>query len=153
MRERIAKEHSSASHWKIKHWRGGLVDLEFMAQYLLLKHCREHPELLTGNTADVFDRVGDAKLLERDLADKLAGTTRLWRAIQWILRLTVDESFDPETAPAALKARLAMSAGVSKFEDLDRIIEKRGAEVRDAFRTLIEEPAAALPPVDANSAE
>ncbi|WP_420404330.1 bifunctional [glutamine synthetase] adenylyltransferase/[glutamine synthetase]-adenylyl-L-tyrosine phosphorylase [Nisaea sp.] len=153
MRERIAREHSSASHWKIKHWRGGLVDLEFMAQYLLLKHCREHPQLLTGNTADVFDRLSEVKILDSGLADMLAGTTRLWRAIQWILRLTVDESFDPETAPAALKARLANSAGVKNFEDLDRIIEKRGMQVREAFRTLVEDPAGALPPADAVSPE
>ena len=145
MRERIAKEHASTSHWQIKHWRGGLVDLEFMAQYLLLKHCGDHPDLITGNTADLFERLGAKKLMTSDLADRLSATTRLWRAIQWILRLTVDEKFDPETAPEALKARLAKVAGVDIFEDLDRIIEKRGSEVRDTFNSLIVEPAAALP--------
>ncbi|MEQ8332615.1 bifunctional [glutamine synthetase] adenylyltransferase/[glutamine synthetase]-adenylyl-L-tyrosine phosphorylase [Nisaea sp.] len=145
MRERIAKEHASTSHWQIKHWRGGLVDLEFMAQYLLLKHCGDHPDLITGNTADLFERLAAKKLMTSDLADRLSATTRLWRAIQWILRLTVDEKFDPETAPEALKARLAKVAGVDVFEDLDRIIEKRGSEVRSTFNSLIVEPAAALP--------
>ena len=116
-----------------------------MAQYLLLKHCGDHPDLITGNTADLFERLGAKKLMTSDLADRLSATTRLWRAIQWILRLTVDEKFDPETAPEALKARLAKVAGVDIFEDLDRIIEKRGSEVRDTFNSLIVEPAAALP--------
>ncbi|UUX50846.1 bifunctional [glutamine synthetase] adenylyltransferase/[glutamine synthetase]-adenylyl-L-tyrosine phosphorylase [Nisaea acidiphila] len=151
MRERIAREHSSSSHWQIKHWRGGLVDLEFMAQYLLLKHCRDNPDLLTGNTADVFDRLSGRGLLDSALGDALAATTRLWRAIQWILRLTVDESFDPETAPEALKGLLAMSAGVKNFENLDRILKQRGEQVRDAFRELIENPAAALPPLEAGT--
>lgn len=151
MRARIDKEHASSSHWKIKHWRGGLVDLEFMAQYLVLKHCREHPDLLTGNTAEAFERLGTAKVLSPEMADSLSGTTRLWRAIQWILRLTVDGGFDPETAPAALKSRLAMSAGVRTLEDLDRIIEQRGAEVRAAFEELIDRPAAQLPAVDAEA--
>lgn len=151
MRERIAKEHSSSSHWQIKHWRGGLVDLEFIAQYLLLKHCRSHSELITGNTADIYDRLAAAKLMDPQLADSLSGTTRLWRAIQWILRLTVDEKFDPETAPAALKARLAMAAGVRSFEALDDIVERRGAEVREAFADLIEAPAASLPQIAPSS--
>lgn len=145
MRERIAKEHASGSHWQIKHWRGGLVDLEFLAQYLLLKHCSAHPDLVTGNTADVFDRLGHKHLIDMELADQLSTTTRLWRAIQWILRLTVDETFDPETAPEALKVRLAKIAGVETFGDLERIIEKRGAEVRAAFADFIQRPAAALP--------
>ncbi|WP_051284258.1 bifunctional [glutamine synthetase] adenylyltransferase/[glutamine synthetase]-adenylyl-L-tyrosine phosphorylase [Nisaea denitrificans] len=144
MRERIAKEHAATSHWQIKHWRGGLVDLEFLAQYLLLKHCREHPDLITGNTADVFDRLAEKGLMDTELADRLSATTRLWRAIQWVLRLTVEEKFDPETAPEALKTRLAKIARVETFEDLDRIIEKRGADVREAFISLIGAPAAAL---------
>ncbi len=153
MRERIAKEHASTSHWQIKHWRGGLVDLEFMAQYLLLKHCGDHPELITGNTADVFDQLAAKGLLDTDLADRLSATTRLWRAIQWVLRLTVEEKFDPETAPEALKTRLAKIARVETFEDLNRIIEKRGADVREAFASLIEAPAAALPGSDPGAQE
>ena len=76
MRERIAKEHATTSHWQIKHWRGGLVDLEFMAQYLLLKHCGDHPDLITGNTADVFELLATKGLMASDLADRLSATTR-----------------------------------------------------------------------------
>ncbi|MEO9903288.1 bifunctional [glutamine synthetase] adenylyltransferase/[glutamine synthetase]-adenylyl-L-tyrosine phosphorylase [Nisaea sp.] len=153
MRERIAKEHPSTSHWQIKHWRGGLVDLEFMAQYLLLKHCGDHPDLISGNTADVFDQLAEKGLMDTGLADHLSATTRLWRAIQWVLRLTVDENFDPQSAPEALKARLARIARVETFEDLDRIIEKRGADVREAFANLIDAPAAALPCPDPEAQE
>ena len=148
MRERIARKHTYTSHWQLKHWRGGLVDLEFLAQYLLLRHCREHPDLITGNTADVFDRLASKGLIPSDLADQLSATTRLWLAIQWVLRLTVGEKFDPESAPQALKARLAKIANAATFEDLDRIIEKCGADVREAFSSLIEIPAKALPDPD-----
>ena len=51
MRARTAKEHRSASPWEIKHWRGGLLDLEFIAQYLQLREAHRHPEILDGNTA------------------------------------------------------------------------------------------------------
>ncbi|MDH5411495.1 MAG: bifunctional [glutamine synthetase] adenylyltransferase/[glutamine synthetase]-adenylyl-L-tyrosine phosphorylase, partial [Alphaproteobacteria bacterium] len=38
MRIRMAKQHRGESLWDVKHHRGGLVDIEFMAQYLQLLH-------------------------------------------------------------------------------------------------------------------
>ncbi|MEZ5866521.1 MAG: hypothetical protein R3D25_21525 [Geminicoccaceae bacterium] len=38
MRLRIFKEHGSDNPWNLKHCQGGLDDLEFAAQYLVLRH-------------------------------------------------------------------------------------------------------------------
>ena len=38
LRQRIAAQHRPASPWDVKHRRGGLVDIEFVAQYLQLRH-------------------------------------------------------------------------------------------------------------------
>ncbi len=40
MRERIAAEKGTENIWDLKQVRGGLVDLEFIAQYLQLVQCR-----------------------------------------------------------------------------------------------------------------
>ena len=37
MRARIFREHGSDDPWNIKHARGGLVELEFLAQFLQLR--------------------------------------------------------------------------------------------------------------------
>ena len=47
MRERIFREHGKDSPWELKHARGGIVELEFIAQYLTLAHAHEEPRLLT----------------------------------------------------------------------------------------------------------
>ena len=38
MRQRMAGEHRGESPWDVKHHRGGLVDIEFLAQFLQLKN-------------------------------------------------------------------------------------------------------------------
>ena len=43
MRERMAQQHRGDSIWDFKHHRGGLVDIDFIAQYLMLRHAHEHP--------------------------------------------------------------------------------------------------------------
>ena len=63
MRLRIAQEHKGRSIWDIKHRRGGLVDIEFLAQYLMLRHGAEHPDILSQNTSDALSRLTAAGLL------------------------------------------------------------------------------------------
>jgi glutamate-ammonia-ligase adenylyltransferase len=68
MRERIEREHRAETMWDVKYLRGGLVDLEFLAQYLQLRHARRHPEVLAGGTAEVLESLARAGLIGRSLA-------------------------------------------------------------------------------------
>ena len=63
MRERIAKEKGTDDIWDLKQVRGGLVDVEFIAQYLQLVHAAAHPEVLDQNTVEAFRKLRDAGLL------------------------------------------------------------------------------------------
>ena len=49
MRRAIAKEKGEGERWDLKYAAGGLIDLEFIAQYLQLVHAAEHPEILDTN--------------------------------------------------------------------------------------------------------
>ncbi len=51
MRTRMATQHPNPPLWEVKHSRGGLVDAEFIAQYLMLRHAAEHPEIIKANTS------------------------------------------------------------------------------------------------------
>jgi len=133
MRDRTAKEHKSDTPWTVKHWRGGLLDLEFIAQYLQLRHAAEHPGVLDGNTANAFLKLGAAGLMPEDEATFLANSVQIWRNIQGLLRLTVGADFDPETAPEALKARLAKTSRAIDFATLERVIEKMSAVVMRTY--------------------
>ena len=56
MRAAIAKEKGDSERWDLKYAAGGLVDLEFIAQYLQLVHAHELPEILDTSTARVLDK-------------------------------------------------------------------------------------------------
>lgn len=133
MRDRTAKEHKSASPWTVKHWRGGLLDLEFIAQFLQLRHAHDHPDVLDGNTANAFLKLGAAGILPEDEAAFLSNSVHIWRNIQGLLRLTVGTEFDPDTAPDALKARLAKTSRAIDFVTLERVIEKMSAVVMRTY--------------------
>ena len=133
MRARTAREHKSDSPWTVKHWRGGLLDLEFIAQYLQLRHAAAHPEVLDGNTASAFLKLAQIGVLEEEEATFLANATHIWRNIQGLLRLTVGSDFDPDDAPEALKQRLARTGRAIDFDTLRRNVDKLSEGVMAAY--------------------
>ncbi len=56
MRRAIAKEKGDANLWDLKYAAGGLVDIEFIAQYLQLAHAATSPEILDTNTVRALEK-------------------------------------------------------------------------------------------------
>ena len=89
MRARIWREHGGGGPWDIKHMSGGLVDVEFIAQYLQLRHGAASPEILVRDPVAVLEAVGSRGLIDPGVAERLAAAALLWRNLQGVLRLTV----------------------------------------------------------------
>ena len=141
MRARIAREHEARSLWEVKHLRGGLVDLEFLAQYLQLRHAQAHPEVLDPSTEGAFGKLAAAGLLGASLAARLIEAVRLMRQVQGFLRLTVTGPFDEAAAPEGLKAALARAAGAGDFAALKETLIATAQVAHEAFVELVVEPA------------
>jgi glutamate-ammonia-ligase adenylyltransferase len=48
MRDRILQSHTgNGDDFNVKHSRGGIIDVEFSVQHLVLRHARAHPELMS----------------------------------------------------------------------------------------------------------
>src|SRR5262249_27713523 len=56
MRRAIAAEKRDDARWDLKYAAGGLIDLEFIAQYLQLAHAAAAPDILDTATASVFEK-------------------------------------------------------------------------------------------------
>src|SRR5690606_14383371 len=81
MRDKIRAGHPNHSgDFDLKHDSGGMVDIEFITQYLVLLHSREHPELLEnlGNIA-LLGLAAKAGLVPGDLAARVADAYRILR--------------------------------------------------------------------------
>jgi glutamate-ammonia-ligase adenylyltransferase len=144
MRKRMAKEHPGRSFWDIKHRPGGLVDLEFIAQYLMLREAHADPAVLAANTGAALANLARAGRLDGGAARDLLAAFRLWSAVQAMLRLTVDVNFREDTAAQGLKATLARGAGAVDFEALKHQMEEAALRAREWYEILIDAPAARL---------
>ena len=139
MRARMDAEHHTRSPWRVKHLRGGLVDIEFIAQYLQLKHAHEHADVLAPDTRGALANLADAGFLDAAPARDLIAALDLWQAIQGMLQLSLEDSGDP--IPEGLEPTLAKLGGASDFEDLRELMRATASCVYGHFRDLIEIPA------------
>ena len=146
MRARMARERPPRSPWDVKHLPGGLVDIEFIAQYLQLRHADAHPEALSPNTGAALVGLASAGRLEESAAGELGEALALWRRVQGMLRLTVEGAFVEERATEGLRAALARYASCPDFEALKRRMSAAAERASTHFSAIIAEPAAALGP-------
>ncbi|MDD5390350.1 MAG: bifunctional [glutamate--ammonia ligase]-adenylyl-L-tyrosine phosphorylase/[glutamate--ammonia-ligase] adenylyltransferase [Gallionellaceae bacterium] len=89
MRRKMLDGHPNPSGlFDLKHDRGGLVDVEFAVQYLVLAHAARHAELLpnVGNIA-LLKRAGALGLIPEDLALAAADAYRELRRRQHAVKL------------------------------------------------------------------
>jgi glutamate-ammonia-ligase adenylyltransferase len=142
MRRRIEQEFPARTLWDMRYLRGGLIDLEFLAQYLQLLHAHDHPQVLAGRTDLVFARLAEAGVLGGTGARQLIDALTLVRAVQGFLRLTAGPSFDEETATEGLKASLAQAAGCPHFVALKERLLVTAQGVLEVYEQVIEAPAA-----------
>jgi glutamate-ammonia-ligase adenylyltransferase len=137
MRARIEKEKGTRDIWDLKQVRGGLVDLEFIAQYLQLVHAAGHPGILSTNTLAALTNLHQAGLLPAAAADVLLPAARLLHNLTQVLRLCLDGPFEPHKAAPGLKVLLARAGEAVDFARLEADLAQRQAEVSMLFNTLI----------------
>ncbi|WP_424192636.1 bifunctional [glutamate--ammonia ligase]-adenylyl-L-tyrosine phosphorylase/[glutamate--ammonia-ligase] adenylyltransferase [Ampullimonas aquatilis] len=89
MRQRVMDGHPNQSQlFDLKHDRGGMVDIEFIVQYLVLAHARQHTELTAnlGNIA-LLGLAAQCTLIDASLATQVQDAYRLYRQLQHAVRL------------------------------------------------------------------
>ena len=103
MRERVRAAHPTRDgQFDVKHSPGGMVDVEFAVQYLVLSQSANHPELV-GNVGNIalLQRAEQVGLLPPGVGVAAADAYRELRRVQHVARL--DEA-PTQVAPPALQA-------------------------------------------------
>jgi glutamate-ammonia-ligase adenylyltransferase len=141
MRRRIADENPRPSPWDLKNRRGGLIDLEFIVQYLMLREAASSPQILRRGTAQALLALGEAGVLTSLAGRELGNAAALFRDVHAVLTLVSDGL--PETAalPEPDASTLARCLGAVDFAHLDADITNATARVRRWHDRLVEEPA------------
>lgn len=137
MRTAIAQEKGEGDIWDIKYAAGGIVDIEFITQYLQLVHAADHKDILDTGTTGVLDAAVRLGLLKQDDADVLRPAFRLYQDISQILRLCVSEQFKPESAGSDLLRILVRASGEPDFSALEARLKETQTDVRQVFLKIL----------------
>ena len=92
MRRAIALEKGEDDVWDLKYAAGGMVDIDFIAQYLQLVHAAAKPDILDVSTLHVLDNAARLGVLPQSAAEILRSATHLYHDLTQILRLCVSEN-------------------------------------------------------------
>ncbi|MGX1309375.1 glutamate-ammonia-ligase adenylyltransferase [Amorphus suaedae] len=137
MRRRIEKEKGTKDIWELKQVAGGLVDLEFVAQFLQLAHAEAHPEILSTNTETALQAAAAAGVLDTGDAEVLVPAAKLYQALTQILRLSLDGPFKAETAPMGVRDLLTRAGDAPDFARLEADLAETQATVRRTFEAIV----------------
>ncbi|WP_315833842.1 bifunctional [glutamine synthetase] adenylyltransferase/[glutamine synthetase]-adenylyl-L-tyrosine phosphorylase [Bradyrhizobium prioriisuperbiae] len=137
MRGAIGEEKGESDIWDLKYASGGLVDIEFIAQYLQLVHAATKPEILSVSTLQVLENAARLGLLSSAAADILRSAVRLYQDLTQILRLCVSAKFQPATAGEDLLRILARAGDAPNFSVLEARVREIQVDVRQIFLELL----------------
>jgi glutamate-ammonia-ligase adenylyltransferase len=146
MRDRIARHAPPKSAWDFKHLPGGLFDIDFVAQYLALRHAATRPDILDPHPAEVLRHAADLGLFDHADAERLCAARRLMSDVQSLLRLTLngdEASFDETRAPVGQQRLIAQTQDVADLAALRVRIEAEAMSARAIYERIVEAPARA----------
>jgi len=140
MEQELARESERVLN--LKFGRGGLIDIEFVAQTLALAHGHQRRELRRRDTRALLEAAGEARLLSEHDHEVLADAWSFLRGLENRLRIEGEHPIeritrDPATLVSAARRmgsrEEGIDAGVRLLEDLDR---HRGG-VREVYDRLV----------------
>ena len=137
MRYLIAEAKSERGPLDLKYAAGGLVDIDFLAQYLCLAHAHEDPAMLVNHPAALIARAGAAGYLIRELAEVLLRARRLFSDIMQIQHTLIGTAAESEAMNEAVGKRLAALAGLPDFARLEAELNEMRGQVRAIFTKII----------------
>ncbi|MGK6315222.1 bifunctional [glutamine synthetase] adenylyltransferase/[glutamine synthetase]-adenylyl-L-tyrosine phosphorylase [Neorhizobium sp. DT-125] len=134
MRELIEKEKPPRDIWDFKLIPGGLIDIEFVAQYLrLIAPAKGGVSDAYGfSTAEALKTLGERLMRPGDL-DTCLEALRLFTELSQIIRLCVDGPFEPEDAPAGLLERVCRAGDCPDIRTLEGEVKRLSKAVREVF--------------------
>mgnify|MGYP001199840433 CR=1 FL=1 len=136
MRQLMEEERPPKGTWDLKLAPGGLVDIEFAAQFLQLVHAAEGGPL-SPNTAQALAAFAEAGLADAGALAALCDAWRLQQDLTQLLKVALSDDADPTAEPKAFQALLARAGGVKTFKALQSRLAQAQTAARAAYLDLV----------------
>ncbi len=136
MRQLMEDERPGKGDWDLKLDPGGLVDIEFAAQFLQLAHAADGGPLAQ-NTGEALAAFRAAGLADDAALARLESAWRLEQDLSQLIKVALEDGLDVEAEPKAFKTLLARAGGVAQFKSLKPKLAKAKAEARAAYAAIV----------------
>jgi glutamate-ammonia-ligase adenylyltransferase len=120
MRKKMHDAHPNRSGlFDLKHDAGGMIDIEFIVQYLVLRYTADFP-VMTGDIGNIalLKQAGQLGLIDAPLALTVANAYRLFRKLQHQIRLTGEDR-------ARVSADIAKDAAQAVIQLWDQVFDEK----------------------------
>jgi glutamate-ammonia-ligase adenylyltransferase len=137
MRALMEKERAAKGFWDLKLVRGGLVDVEFAAQFLQIVAAAQGGPLVP-HTGGALDACAQAGLADPQALASLKEAWTLQQELSQILKVAFPGDVDPAAEPAGFRALLARAGGVRDLKSLTaKLVRLRAAAKRDYEKLVV----------------
>ena len=136
MRGLMERERAPSGVWDVKLSPGGLVDIEFAAQFLQIVHAGAGGPLDTHTVAALQALEAGGLAPHRETRILMEAWT-LQQNLSQLLKLALPDKADPETEPKGFRQLLARAGGSRDFAALRRKLERIRASARAAFVAIL----------------
>ncbi|MCB1475943.1 MAG: bifunctional [glutamine synthetase] adenylyltransferase/[glutamine synthetase]-adenylyl-L-tyrosine phosphorylase [Rhodobiaceae bacterium] len=130
MRARIESGKQSGGRWDIKLAPGGIIDIEFIVQFLELSDGAFESAVTTLQKLRAAIASGR---IDRATGDELLSALQLYQNLMQLMRLCISGPFDPQTSPEGLNGLLARFAGEPDLSQLEARLDDTQTRVREIF--------------------
>ena len=138
MRQKLEKEYPSKNPMEIKNVRGGLLDVEFICQFLQLTESQDHPEILRVHTKEALTAIDQAKILPIEDVRILLQACSHYHKVTQITRIAFDGAFSLDDISAGLEKILCQAVDCGSLVELENHLKTLQARVYGLFEALIE---------------
>lgn len=133
---RLRMEDLAATH-NLKRGSGGIVDIEFIAQMLQLKHGKDCANIRVTNTSEALQKLQQHRFLSQDDGDLLRNNYRELRKIEGRLRLTNPTAGDNLPTQAEDLDKFARQLHYQDGRELLEHIRHITHETRERFNAMV----------------
>ncbi|MCP4394731.1 MAG: bifunctional [glutamine synthetase] adenylyltransferase/[glutamine synthetase]-adenylyl-L-tyrosine phosphorylase [Alphaproteobacteria bacterium] len=138
MRSKMKKEHKPYSVWDVKKIDGGMIDIEFIIQYLQLAATdlganTNDQHIFAQNTQDALTKLAEAKLINEKDAAELQSAHAFFLSLQSIIRQTIGNNFKIKLISKGLKQKISLATGYTNTEEALKKLENHTKNVQEIY--------------------
>jgi glutamate-ammonia-ligase adenylyltransferase len=136
MRALMETERPARGPWDLKLCHGGLVDIEFAAQFLQIAAAAAGGPL-RANTGAALEALAETGVGTPGDLLTLAAGWRLQQTLSQILKVALDEGMDPGDEPRRFRTILSKAAGARSYRSLTVELRRAQAQARAAYHRVL----------------